>query len=127
VKKTPIDAADGPKPVSRYHQAMMVAGATRTLYISGQIPVDAKGHVPADFDGQARIVWANIEAQLRAAGMTYDNLVKVTFFLSDRKYTMANRKVREDILGTRDIALTAIICDIFDPSWLLEIEAIAAD
>jgi enamine deaminase RidA (YjgF/YER057c/UK114 family) len=123
--KTPINAPDAPKPVSRYHQAMLVEGAQCTLYISGQIPVSAAGAVPADFEEQARLVWANIEAQLRAAGMTLDNLVKVTFFLSDRTYAMANRKVREEVLGKRDIALTAIICGIFDDAWLLEIEAIA--
>lgn len=127
MRKTPINSVEGPRPASHYHQAMLVEGASRTLYISGQIPEDAGGNVPADFEGQARLVWANIAAQLAAAGMSLDNLVKVTFFLSDRKYAMANRKVREEILGQRDVALTAIICDIFAEKWLLEIEAIAAD
>lgn len=126
MRKYPITAPGGPKPASHYHQAMLVEGATRVLYISGQIPEDRDGNVPADFEAQARLVWKNIEAQLEAAGMTLDNLVKVTFFISDRKYTMANRKVREEVLGQRDIALTAIICDIFAERWLLEIEAIAA-
>lgn len=126
MRKTPIDANDAPKPVSRYHQAMLVEGATRMLFVSGQIPVSAMGEVPADFEGQARLVWVNIEAQLHAAGMTFDNIVKVTFFLSDRKYAIANRKIREEVLGERDIALTAIICGIFDEAWLVEIEAIAA-
>lgn len=125
MQKTPIDATDGPQPVSRYHQAMLVEGATRVLYISGQIPQSKSGEVPAGFDDQARLVWANIEAQLRAAGMTLDNLVKVTFFLSDRSHAMANRRIREEVLGDRDIALTAIITGIFDAAWLLEIEAVA--
>jgi enamine deaminase RidA (YjgF/YER057c/UK114 family) len=65
-------------------------------------------------------------AQLRAADMTLDNLVKVTIFLSDRKYTADYRKVRQEVLQGRQIGLTTIITGIFDEKWLLEIEAIAA-
>ncbi|MEM7778365.1 MAG: RidA family protein [Pseudomonadota bacterium] len=126
MQKTPINAADAPQPVSHYHQAMLIEGASRVLHISGQIPVAADGTVPDGFEAQARQVWRNIEAQLRAADMSFDNLVKVTFFLSSREHTLVNRRVREEVLGDRDIALTAIICDIFDEAWLLEIEAVAA-
>lgn len=125
MRKTPINAEGAIKPVSRYHQATLVEQASRTLYISGQIPVAPDGTVPDGFEAQARQVWANVEAQLAAAGMNLDNLVKVTFYLSSRAHTLANRRVREEVLGDRDIALTAIICDIFDEAWLLEIEAVA--
>ncbi|MBL4906308.1 MAG: RidA family protein, partial [Sneathiella sp.] len=60
-----------------------------------------------------------------AADMTLDNLVKVTIFLSDRKFAMENRAVRADVLEDRKPALTVIITGIFDEDWLLEIEAIA--
>jgi 2-iminobutanoate/2-iminopropanoate deaminase len=65
-------------------------------------------------------------AQLRAAAMTVDNIVKVTIFLSDRKYIADYRKTRHEALGGRQVALTTIITGIFDEKWLLEIEAIAA-
>lgn len=124
--KRAIIAADAVQPPSRYAQAMEVAGASRLLFISGQVPARPDGTVPAEFREQARVVWANVEAQLRAAGMTLDNLVKVTIFLSDRAYAMPNREVRQEVLGEREVALTAIITDIFDAAWLLEIEAVAA-
>ncbi len=92
----------------------------------GQIPEDLDGELPADFEGQARQVWRNIEAQLRAADMTLDNLVKVTTFLSDRRYGPDNRRVREEVLAGRHVALTVIITGIFEEKWLLEIEAVAA-
>jgi enamine deaminase RidA (YjgF/YER057c/UK114 family) len=69
---------------------------------------------------------ANVEAQLRAAGMSLDNLVKVTTFLSDRRYGMENRAVRMEVLGERRPALTVVITGIFDDAWLIEIEAVAA-
>jgi 2-iminobutanoate/2-iminopropanoate deaminase len=54
------------------------------------------------------------------------NLVKVTTFLSSREYAIANREVRNEVLGTHSPALTVIITGIFDEKWLLEIEAVAA-
>jgi enamine deaminase RidA (YjgF/YER057c/UK114 family) len=96
------------------------------LFVSGQIPERADGHVPDGFEAQCRQIWANVEAQLRAGDMTFDNLVKCTFYLSDRRFALENRRIREEILGARTPALTAIITGIFDDKWLLEIEAVAA-
>ena len=107
-------------------QAHEVSDFKRMLFISGQIPVDANDKVPPDFKAQARQVWANIEIQLKAAGMTLDDLVKVTTFLSDRRHRKENYEVRKEVLGDRAPALTIIITGIYDEAWLLEIEAVAA-
>lgn len=126
VEKRALNAPDAVQPTGSYPQAVEVAGAQRLLFISGQIPVRADGEVPKEFKVQARLAWANVEAQLRAAGMSLDNLVKVTIFLSERAYSTENREVRRAVLGDRAVALTVIITGIFDAAWLLEIEAIAA-
>jgi enamine deaminase RidA (YjgF/YER057c/UK114 family) len=126
MKMKPVNALDAPQPLGGYVQAMEVAGAARTLYISGQIPETVNGGVPERFEDQARLVWQNVIAQLHAADMTLDNLCKVTIFLSDRKYIADYRKVRQEALQGRQIGLTTIITGIFDEKWLLEIEAIAA-
>ena len=126
MEKTPINASDAVQPAGGYAQAMLVRDASELLFISGQIGVDRENVVGQGFEAQAAIVWANIDAQLRAAGMTKDNLVKVTIFLSDRKYIREYRAARQAYLGDRTIALTTIVTGIFDEAWLLEIEAIAA-
>ena len=118
---------DGSPPIQgAYPQAAEVSGATRWLYLSGQIPVAPDGSLAPDFTGQCEQAWANVETQLRAAGMTLDNLVKVTTFLADRKYALPNREVRIRRLGGRQIALTVLVAGIFDEAWLVEIEAVAA-
>lgn len=118
---------DGSPPVEgSYPQAVEVVGPTRWLYLSGQIPVAPDGSLAGDFIGQCDQVWTNIETQLAAAGMTLDNLVKVTTFLSDRAYAEQNRAVRLRRLAGRQPALTVIITGIFDETWLVEIEAVAA-
>jgi 2-iminobutanoate/2-iminopropanoate deaminase len=126
VQRRVIDPEDAPKPLGGYAQALEISSFSRVLFISGQIPVATDGSVPERFEDQARLVWRNVIAQLRAADMTLDNLVKVTFFLSDRRYIPEYRRVRQEVLGERRIALTTIITGIFDEQWLLEIEAIAA-
>lgn len=119
---TPID----PLPWS-YSQGVLVEGARRTLLISGQIPATRDGTVPEGFEDQCRLAWQNVQSVLSEAGMTLENLVKVTIYLSDRRYRAANGRIRQEILGAHSPALTIIITGIYDEAWLLEIEAIAAD
>lgn len=126
MKATPINSTAAPAASGGYSQALEVQGAQRLLFISGQIPESLKGQAPKDFHSQARIVWANVLAQLEAAGMSVANLVKVTTFLASREHAVLNREVRQEVLGAHAPALTVIITGIFDESWLLEIEAIAA-
>ncbi len=109
-----------------YAMASHVVGANQWLFVSGQVPEDVDGKVPTDYPSQYRLAWRNVEAQLRAAGMSFDNLVKVTIFLSDRALIAQSAGLRQSILGDRSPALTIVIAGIYDSAWLLEIEAIAA-
>src|SRR5688500_6979500 len=122
-----INATDAPAPAGGYSQAIEVKGARRLLFISGQIPVDAAGEVPDDFESQCRLVWAAIAAQLRAAGMNFSNLVKVTTYLSERRFAAENSRIRRELLDGHAPALTVILTGIYDERWYLEIEAIAAE
>ena len=47
-----------PNPVGNYTHGLEVTGASRVVYVSGQVPwADADGPVPADFATQCRLVW----------------------------------------------------------------------
>jgi 2-iminobutanoate/2-iminopropanoate deaminase len=127
MKMKGVNSPSAPAPAGGYSQAVEVVGAERLLFVSGQIPQSAAGAIPADFPSQARLAWRNVLAQLDAAGMAVANLVKVTVFLSSREFALANREIRQEMLGSHSPALTVIIADIFDEQWLLEIEAVAAD
>jgi enamine deaminase RidA (YjgF/YER057c/UK114 family) len=121
-----INARNAPDPRGGYAQAVKVENAEKLLFISGQIPVSDDDRVPEGFDAQARLVWRNLDAQLKAAGMTKADLVKVTTYLSDRHHATANREIRSEYLGAVAPAMSVVICSIFDEKWLLEVEAIAA-
>ncbi|GGG09835.1 MULTISPECIES: RidA family protein [Rhizobium] len=124
---TPVNAQNAPQSLHRrYSQAVDLSGHSRLLFISGQIPADGQGKVPAGFEEQARFCWANLIAQLEAADMGLSNLVKVTTFLKRYEDRDINAKVRFEVMGEHLVALSTIITDVYDPEWLLEIEAIAA-
>jgi 2-iminobutanoate/2-iminopropanoate deaminase len=110
-----------------YSLACEITNPTRFVFVSGQVPEDEAGNVPGNFRSQCLLVWKNIELQLKAAGMNLNNIIKVTVFLSDRKYRKENSEIRQEILGPHQPALTVIIAGIYEERWLLEIEVIAAN
>lgn len=122
----PLNPAALPAATGNYTHGVLVTGASRLVFVSGQVPwADADGRIPADFDEQCRLVWRHIGTVLGEAGLTIGNLAKVTTYLSDRAYRAANSRIREEVLGGHCPALTIIITDIYAEEWLLEIEAIA--
>lgn len=126
LKLRPLTGDGSPPVQGSYPQGLEVSGATRWLFLSGQVPLGPSGAAPADFRGQCEQVWANVQTQLAAADMTLDNLVKVTTFLASRDHALENREVRLKVLNGRQPALTVIIADLFEDGWLVEIEAVAA-
>ena len=80
MKKISTDKA--PAAIGPYSQAV-VAGDF--LYASGQIPINpATGNVEAEgITAQAEQSMVNVGEILKAAGASYDNVVKTTCFLAD--------------------------------------------
>src|SRR5262249_17999132 len=88
------------KPTGYTH--VVKSGSGRTIYISGQIAFDKEGKVvgAGDFRAQAVRVFENLRAALAAAGATYDDVVKVTTFVTDMKHAPILREVRANYFGT---------------------------
>ncbi|MBR4455964.1 MAG: RidA family protein [Solobacterium sp.] len=79
-----ISTANAPAAVGPYSQAIAVG---QFIFASGQIPLDPetqtiKGETAAE---QAEQVFANIEAVLKEAGASMNDVVKSTVFLTDLK------------------------------------------
>ncbi|MFT3708741.1 MAG: RidA family protein [Archangium sp.] len=79
-----IQTADAPKAIGPYSQAIAASGS-KTLFCSGQIPLDpATGDmVSGDIGVQTERVMKNLEAVLKAGGMTFANVVRCGIFLID--------------------------------------------
>jgi enamine deaminase RidA (YjgF/YER057c/UK114 family) len=122
----PVDAEGAPSS-PYFARAVEVTGARRLLYTSGITPTAGDRVAPEGFEDQARLAWANLLAQLIAAGMTPDNLVKVTVFLADRAHRAAAADIHDAVLAGRRVAVSTVIAGLVDARWLIEIEAVAAD
>lgn len=125
MQKRDINAELAPQPASAYSQAVEVTVATRILFISGQLGIEADGTTPSSMAEQARLAWRNLAAQLAAAGMGFDNLVKVTMVIPDAAEISASRPARVEALGDRRPASTVIVAGLANPAWKIEIEGIA--
>lgn len=77
-----INTPNAPAPIGPYSQAVLSGG---TLYISGQIPLDAASGklVSGNIKKETRKVMKNLQAILSEAGMTFENVVKSSIFLKD--------------------------------------------
>lgn len=125
MQRRDVNAADAPAPAGQYTQAVEVTGATRTLYLSGQVGVDADGSIPPDATAQSAMAWRNLHAQLRAADMGIENLVKITTIVRNQADVAAVRAGRATVLGTHRPASTLIIGGLSNPAWKVEVEGIA--
>ena len=125
MQRREINASDAPAPAGLYTQAIEVTGATRMVYISGQVGIAADGTVPNDAETQAKLAWRNLEAQLRAAGMGIGNLVKVTTIVPNEADIPSVRSGRTAVLGARKPASTLIVAGLASPAWKIEVEGIA--
>jgi len=77
-----ISTNEAPTAIGPYSQAVRSGSF---LFCSGQIPLDPKSGeiVPGDVRAQTRRVLDNIAAVLRTEGLSFDNVVKTTIFLTN--------------------------------------------
>lgn len=110
-----------------YSHAMEIRGDSRMLVISGLNGYLADGKtMPESFEEQAEVIWTHIQTLLRSAGMDLHNLVSVRTYLADPSYDEANVRTRVKFLGSHEPTLTVVCCQLLDPKWKLEVEAVAA-
>ena len=113
-----------------FNQGELVEGATRTLYCAGQTSVDENGapqHV-GDMAGQIALAADNLDAVLRAASMTFANLVRLNFYTTDVEAYFANAGVLGERLGAAGVAPAGTLLGVAAlafPELLIEIEATA--
>ena len=71
-----------PAPIGPYNQAVLVGN---TLYTSGQSAINPTTNelVLDTIEKETKLVMENLKAVLEAAEMTFENVVKVSIFISD--------------------------------------------
>jgi 2-iminobutanoate/2-iminopropanoate deaminase len=114
-----------PDAIGPYSQAIKVGN---TLYSSGQIAINpATGKVEAaDIEGQSRQVMQNLAEVLKAAGASFDNVVKTTCFLKDvAKDFAAFNEIYAEAMGDNKPARSCVGVAELPKGVLVEVEVIA--
>lgn len=109
-----------------YIHALEVKQPSRLLFVSGTMGLDGEGVAAPDLEGQLDLIWSNLRAILASAGMTVDNIVRLTSYLRDGASMEANQNARLRALKGRAVPTTAIIVETLRDDWLVEIEIVAA-
>ncbi len=112
-------------PISHYTDAV-VAG--ELLFISGLVGVDGQGKLVGggDIVAQARQVFENMRAVLDDAGCRFEDIVKVTVYLTDVDDRPKINPVRQEVFGDARPASTLVeVSRLAIPGAKVEIEAVA--
>ena len=120
-----IHTEDAPKAIGPYVQARIANGF---LFASGQVPLDPKtGEVVGQsIQEQTTQVLKNIQAILKAANLTADNVVKTTCFLKNMDDFVAFNEVYATMFNDKLPARSAVEVARLPKDLLVEIEIIAA-
>jgi len=111
-----------------YSHAIEVGSGSRLLIISGLNGYLSDGKsMPETFEEQGEMIWKHLGTILHSAQMGYQNLVSIRFYLASPEFDEANVRLRKKYLGNHQPALTVICCQLLDPTWKLEVEAMAAE
>ncbi|MEU1000227.1 RidA family protein [Streptomyces tibetensis] len=124
---TRIPAPDGVAAAAQYSH--VVVGTGRFVAIAGQLALDERRRLVGEGDpaAQARQVFENLRRCLAAAGATFDDVVKLTYFVTDMAHMPAVRAARaEHIPDDRLPAASAVqVAALVRPEFLIEVEAFA--
>ena len=111
-----------------------IADSTRVsagdlVFISGQVGFEADGSVPADFARAVELTFGELERALRAAGATYEDLVRVNVYITelDQEKLSIYRRTRDAIVTVAEPAASSLIGvhSLYNGATI-EIDAIAA-
>ena len=122
-----IHSEETPSPLSIHSDAVVIPAGARILISSGQLGMRRDGSIPETIEDQVVAAFDNVEAVLRAGGMTLRDLVKMTTYITDASYRDAFRAERAKRVGDPAPASTRVVITALSvPDLMIEIEVIAA-
>jgi reactive intermediate/imine deaminase len=112
-----------------FAQAWRVDGAGSTIFVAGQVAISPEGEVqaPGDVEAQTRHVFENLNTVLQQAGASFDDVVRLTLYLTDISRIRDVGRVRAEFLDPANPpASTAVgVAGLALPGLEIEVDAIA--
>lgn len=118
---------DLPTPAGYSHAVITDPGA-RLVVTSGQVGITADGTVAEGWEAQTRQTFVNLGIALTAAGATWADVVKLTYFVTATDELPLIRSMRDEFVDTTRPPASSLVqvAGLFRPDVLIEIEATAA-
>ena len=114
-------------PIGRYVHQIDVAGASRILFMSGQVGMRPDGSVPDDATEQFVVALENVLANLAAAGLEAKHLTKMTVYAVGALDPAGRRAALDRLLGEHVACSTLIyVAGLAAPQYKVELDAWAA-
>ncbi|MBR4925730.1 MAG: RidA family protein [Prevotella sp.] len=119
-----INTKSAPSAIGPYSQAIQVGNL---VYTSGQIPIDPStgSFVEGGIKEQTRQSLSNVQAILREAGLTMNDVIKTTVFLADMNDFAEMNSVYAEFFSNPYPARSAVAVKTLPKGALVEIEVIA--
>lgn len=118
-----IETDNAPKAIGTYSQAVKVNGF---LFISGQIPLDPSTmELVEGIENQINRVFENINQILKADGMDFSNVIKLSVLLDDLSHFEKVNEIMADIFSKPYPARAAYEVSKLPKGSSVEIETIA--
>jgi 2-iminobutanoate/2-iminopropanoate deaminase len=119
-----LSTPDAPKAIGPYSQGVR---AGQLIFVSGQGPIDPStgGLIEGDIGAQTRRVFENIGAILKAGGVSFDHVARVTVYLADMNDFAAMNAVYAEYFGAPSPARTTIQAARLPRDMRIEIDVIA--
>lgn len=119
-----------PPAMQRMYDAYHFAPATRvgdTIWVSGQVGIDANGRPGEGMEAQARLAFAALKTVLEAAGASLADVVELTTFHTDLRGEMrAFSAVKDEVFPGNYPSWTAVgVTQLAAPEFVVEIRAVA--
>lgn len=126
-QKQAINPRDMQQNPNRPFSLGLKVKARELLFISGQTARDAAGNTVGigDIRAQTRQIMENIGKILRDGGASYEDIVKITMYVTDLAHLPAAIEARTEYLKQHKPASTSVQA-VLRTDALIEIEAIAA-
>lgn len=106
---------------------MEVPANARILFCNGQVGARLDGTVPEDALEQIEVIFERIGIILAASLMTFDDVVKLTVYVTDKSILDAYLRVRARVMGDHNPPATLLVVMPFPRAGVkVEIETIAA-
>ena len=119
-----ITTPNAPAAIGPYSQAII---ANKTIYASGQIPIDPQtgNIVSGGIEAQAHQAFTNVRNLVEAAGTTMSHVVKVTVYMADMADFATVNTIYEQYFTEPYPARSAVAVKQLPKGALIEVDVIA--